>query len=267
MLRPGGALSGKISAEPMKILVTFAVDAEFAPWRKLRRFSETSRDAVPTYAAQVGATELRVLLTGVGGRKAWAEATKLIWDSDVDICISSGLAGALRPEHHVGDVLAAREVQAANWNKVIPCNATLLRVASTSGAKLVGAFHSANRVLVRAEEKDELSARADAVEMESGDILLEAVAFGAKVIAVRGISDAAGEDLPLDFNRTMTPAGDVSIARVLRQAAAHPSSLPALIRFGWHSHRAAEKLAVFLDRYVQELAHSPVDRSHEEVSA
>ena len=250
----------------MKILVTFAVDAEFAPWRKLRPFSESAAAGVKTYATRFANTELTVLLTGVGGRKAWAEATKLIWDANIDVCISSGLAGSLRTEHRVGDILAAREVHATSWNKVIPSDAALLKLAAASGAKIANAFHSVNRVLVRSEEKRELGAKADAVEMESGDILLEAVAFGAKVIAIRGISDGVEENLPLDFNRVNTDSGDISIRRVLLEAARHPASIPALIKFGLQSHKAAAKLACFLDAYVQQLTNTVSPKKAEEVS-
>jgi len=251
----------------MKILITFAVEAEFAPWRNMRQFSESAAAGVKIYATQIANTELTVLLTGVGGRKAWAEATKIIWDGNMDVCISSGLAGALKAEHRPGDILAAREVHATNWNKVIPSDSALLKLASAAGAKVVDAFYSADRVLIRAEDKRQLGSKADAVEMESGDILLEAVAFGAKVIAVRGISDAAGEDLPLDFNRTTTDSGDISISRVLKEAVRHPGSVLGLIRFGLQSRRAAAHLARFLDGFVVKLSQADLPKKAEEVSA
>ena len=103
----------------MKVLVTFAVEAEFAPWRRLRQFSQSDLGDVRAYSAQVKDAELVVLLTGVGGRRAWAEATKVIWDGNVDVCISSGLAGALREEHRPGDVLAAKEVHATSRKKAV----------------------------------------------------------------------------------------------------------------------------------------------------
>ena len=210
--------------------------------------------------------ELVVLLTGVGGRRAWAEATKVIWDGDVDVCISSGLAGALRGEHRPGDVLAAKEVHATNRKKVIRSDPALLRLARACGAKVADAFYSVDRVLVRSSEKCELGAKADAVEMESGDIMLEAVAFGAKVIAIRAISDAVEEDLPLDFNRVTSQSGDLSVTRVLVQAAAHPGSIPKLIRFGWQSRSAAERLAIVLDACIQKLVTTDIMKQATEVS-
>jgi len=251
----------------MKVLVTFAVEAEFSPWRRLRHFSQSNLRDVRTYSAQLKDGELVVLLTGVGGRRAWAEATKVIWDGNVDVCISSGLAGALRAEHRPGDVLAAKEIHATNWKKVIPSDPALLGLARGCGAKVVDAFYSVGRVLARSSEKSELGARADAVEMESGDIMLEAVAFGAKVIAIRAISDAVEEDLPLDFNRVTSESGDLSVTKVLAQAAAHPGSIPKLIRFGWQSRSAAGRLAIVLDACIQKLVTTDIMKKATEVSA
>ena len=208
-----------------------------------------------------------MLLTGVGGRRAWAEATKVIWDGNVDVCISSGFAGALRRGHRPGDVLAAKEVHATNRKKMIPSDSALLGLARACGAKVVDAFYGVDRVLIRSSEKSELGAKADAVEMESGDIMLEAVAFGARVIAIRAISDAVEEDLPLDFNRVTSESGEVKVTKILAQAAAHLGSIPKLIRFGWQSRKAAEKLAIVLDACIQNLSTMDTMNQPAEVSA
>ena len=238
----------------MRILVTFAVDAEFAPWRKLRQFQRKASAEMEYSVCQVGGVELGVLLTGIGGKKAWTEATRIIWDSDVDVCISSGLAGGLRPEHRAGEILAAEKVVAAGSVHFVTCNASLLQCATDCGAKRVRSFYTANRVIVESKEKRELGAIADAVEMESSEILQEAAAFGARGIAVRAISDTADEDLPLDFNRLASDSGDVSLLKVFGEVVASPSSIPALVRFGRRSQVAAESLAGFLERYVSTLA-------------
>jgi len=235
----------------MRILVTFAVEAEFAPWRKVRQFVKQTNGSAEYFAARIGDANVNVVLTGVGGKSAWLETTRIVWDGDVDICVSSGLAGALRREYQLGDILAAKEVQAISWNRVVASDAKLIQLAQEHGARAVGSFYSADRVIGSASEKRELGRVADAVEMESGEVLHEASVFGAKVIAIRGISDAVDEDLPLDFNRVMTPAGEVSIPKVLGEVVRHPMSAPALVRFGKQSRMAAEKLGAFLDRYLE----------------
>lgn len=235
----------------MRVLVTFALEAEFGPWRKVRQFVKQTNGSAEFFAAQIGGADVNVLLTGVGGKRAWLETTKTLWDSDVDICVSSGLAGALHPEYLPGDILAAKEVQAVGWKCVVASDAKLLQLAVEYGARSVGSFYSADRVIGLASQKCELGRMADAVEMESGEVLYEARAFGAKVIAIRGISDAVDEDLPLDFNKVVTSSGEVSIPRVLGEVVRHPMSTPALVRFGKQSRMAAEKLGAFLDRYVE----------------
>jgi len=238
----------------MKVLVTFAVDAEFASWRKLRRFEKVMREDLDCYASQVRATQVKVILTGIGGKKAWVEATKVLWDGDIDVCISSGLAGALKPEHKPGEVLAAESIYAANWTKVVAGDSALLDLAAGCGAKLVKCFYSADHLVLKAEEKHKLGLKADAVEMESVEVLYEASGFGAKGIAIRAISDAADEGLPLDFARATTESGDLSMTRVMGQVALNPGAVPSLIRFGQQSRIAAERLAAFLERYLEKLA-------------
>jgi hypothetical protein len=58
----------------------------------------------------------------------------------------------------------------------------------------------------------------------------------------------------LDFNQVTTRSGALSIPRVLGQVARRPTTIPSLIRFGQQSRLAAESLAQFLDRYLNQLA-------------
>ncbi len=238
----------------MRILVTFAVEAEFAPWRKLRQFERFEIEGCPVFSTTIDGMRLDVLLTGVGAKKAWVEATKIIWDGDTEVCISSGLAGGLRDEQSPEDVFVAQNIHAPNWKTIVRAADDLVELAAAAGAKIVGDLYSAERVVVLSSDKRELGKIADAVDMESGDILYEAQAFGARVAAVRAISDSVEEDLPLDFNRVTTDLGDVSMPRVLGEVVQSPGSIPALIRFGKQSRRAAERLANVLEKMVTTLA-------------
>ncbi len=238
----------------MRVLVTFAVDAEFAPWRRSRKFVETHNGLCPIYSAKFAESSVHVVLTGIGGKSDWFATIKRVWDGHVDICISSGLAGALRSDYRIGQVLAAKVVHSTGWYRATPADESLLQTAVATGAQEVGSFYSADHVVLSAREKQELGKRSDAVEMESGEVLYQAAACGARVIAVRGISDSAEEDLPLDFNRVTTATGQVSLRRVFGEVAMRPSAVPALLRFGQQSRMAAEKLAEFLERYIQTLA-------------
>ena len=241
----------------MKILVTFALETEFAPWRALREFRAVQWGDAEVYRAQIGAAEVGVILTGAGPKQAHLETAKVLGgDPDsVQLCVSSGLAGALKPQYQVGQVLAARSVRTENEvtdpsGDPLESSAPLLSFAAECGATVVEQFYSAVHVVGKAEEKRHLGERSDAVEMESFEVLLESAAYGIPAIAIRAVSDLVDDDLPLDMNRIFTDEGQVSIPRVLGQVALNPTSVPELVRLGRNSKTAAESLAHFLDKYI-----------------
>ena len=234
----------------MRILVTFAVEAEFAPWRKLRAFRKVRSERMDYFTSEINGSQLDVLLIGVGGRKPWLEVTGAIYESEIQLCVSSGLAGGLRPEHQIGEILVAEKILAPLRDISAFSESSMVDIAVSAGAKKVWCFYTTDHVVLTSAEKRELGSFADAVEMESFDVLTEGGMFSEKTVAIRGISDTVDEDLPLDFNRATDDAGDVSITRILGQIAVSPSSVPALVRFGQRSKSAAEALANFLERYL-----------------
>src|ERR1700687_4204391 len=102
----------------MRILVTFAVDAEFAPWRKLREFRRVSKVPFEIHDASFSNRTVRVLLTGIGWECARRTANPVMEDV-FDACISSGLAGGLKPEHRIGEILAFCDVGEVKGERAI----------------------------------------------------------------------------------------------------------------------------------------------------
>ncbi len=217
--------------------------------------------AADAYFAQIGTAEVGVVLTGVGPRAAKRELLKVLATEhdEINCIVSSGLAGALRTELELGQVLTARYVYSENPRpelntQVLQSSAALVSFAADCGATVVNRFLSANHVVATAAEKRLMGANADAVEMESFDVLHQAAEFGVPAMALRAISDLATEDLPLDMGEILTDAGQVSLPRVLERVARHPQSLPSLMRLGQNSKRAAESLAGILDSFVRTVA-------------
>ena len=174
-------------------------------------------------------------------------------------CISTGLAGSLKPEYEIGQVLASRTVFSEEAPEdfpggVLAGSPALISFAEMYGAKVVDRFHSTARVITRANEKLYLGRSADAVEMESFEVLRGAAASGIPAVAIRSISDLAGEDLPLDTVEIFNDRGQVSYPRVIGQIARHPNKVSGFMRLGQQSKLAAESLARFLDSYVLGLA-------------
>src|SRR5260370_14870500 len=98
----------------MKVVVTFAVEAEFAAWRKLHVFNLIDYQGLKLLRTKIGDAEVTVLITGVGSQAA-ALAMDLMMrmaDRDMyfDVCISSGWAGALCDTLSVGEIIGPKEL-------------------------------------------------------------------------------------------------------------------------------------------------------------
>src|SRR5262249_18790935 len=102
----------------MRILVTFAVDAEFAPWRKLRDLKSATVAGYEVKQAQIGRAAVDFIVTGMGLENA-RKGTEAALSQVHDICIASGFAGALKETFKVGDILAARAAQLIGKAKTI----------------------------------------------------------------------------------------------------------------------------------------------------
>jgi len=137
---------------------------------------------------------------------------------DVDLILSVGFCGALDPALRVGDVVDAERV------------------------------FTADRVAVTAAEKRVLREQtgADAVEMEARAVEAKAREWGTPFRCVKVVSDAAADDLPLDFNKYRDGEGRFSRVRIALAAIRRPSALAGLMRLDQNCRRAAEELGEFL---------------------
>jgi adenosylhomocysteine nucleosidase len=260
----------------LRVLVTFAVEAEFAPWRKLRVFRSIDYDGLHLWRTTAENNEITVLVTGVG-TEASARAMGLMMqmadeNKYFDICISSGLAGALQDTLTPGDIIAPQALllesaHADLQSDRLKVDADLRQRALDAGAIAADCLFTTDQVLVKARQKKMCSSRAQSVDMESFEIVKEASAWGTRAVVVRAISDSANEDLPIDFNLTLSKHRQVSVMKVIGELIKHPFAFPALLRFGRHSRYAAGRLANFLDQYVQKVGSArDVSRSTETVT-
>jgi nucleoside phosphorylase len=247
----------------MKVLVTFAVSEEFGPWQARHRFAPVRPEDPTVFQARVGDAEVTALLTGIGPRIAKLSTGILLAGLEsehmFDLCISTGLAGALKPGYAAGDILAASSIAREEKNLLLPrgelpAHPRCLELAGDCGARIVQRFRTSDHLILTACEKSLLAETADAVEMESFDILNEALSRGIPGIAIRAVGDSADEDLPLDFNQAVTPEGRISRGRIFTALLKRPMALPGLLRFARQSRDAAIALADYLDCYVATVA-------------
>jgi adenosylhomocysteine nucleosidase len=134
---------------------------------------------------------------------------------DVDGIISTGFCGALDESLSVGDIVTG------------------------------GGILSMDRVVVTAEEKRALREKtgAAAVEMEAAAVAAKAEQWGVPFRCIRAVSDAAAEDMPLDFNLYRDAEGRFSRTRIALAALTRPfTRVPALLRLDRNTKIAARSL-------------------------
>lgn len=245
----------------MRVLVTFAVDAEFAPWRKRHLFVafpvefEHRYCKESFYKARIGSSNVTVYLTGIGRTLPEYGLQKLFREKP-DACVSSGLAGGLKGFLRKGDVVAARFVASLYGEGSVGANTRLIEVAEKCGARVVEKCITSRQLLGQAQSKRAMGEFGDIVDMESFKIMSVVTGPEVPAITVRGISDTVDDDLPLDFSRVLDQSGRILTRQLAFELARYPHRIPALIRFGRESQKAAERLADFLDRYVEAISTS-----------
>jgi adenosylhomocysteine nucleosidase len=236
----------------MNILITYAVEVEFAPWRALN-MEKVTVGGVTSHRTHIGRATVDFVITGMGAANATRVANAVISNS-YSVCIASGFAGALLPAVKLGDIVACERVQHHAKHQIEICDPDLLAHASENGATRIATLLTTDHVVNTATEKNLLSAFADAVDMESFAILQAANKKKVPCAVVRVISDSSDRDMPAELDTIVDPQGHVKLTGVVRFVAKHPFMVPALVRLGRDSKNAAEALAHFLESYINKLS-------------
>jgi nucleoside phosphorylase len=246
-------------AEDFNIALLFALEREAKPWLKRSRATLQARLGRRSLWRAEHA-EARILTAVIGsGEQHAREGARWVFDrSRPDLALVCGLAGALRPDLCVGDIVLGERV--LDRSKTVAHEApteffrfaesTALHWRRTIGITCEGAFGAMEEKLKLAR-----AAGADWVDMESAIVLMEAGERGIPALAVRSIGDGVRRDLPLDFNAAFDPdRGAWPTGKILAQLVRRPWALPGLVRLQADTRRAAVRLADFLCAYLACLA-------------
>ena len=235
-----------------------AVQAAFPPG------VEQCLGGIPVHVHSVGGEEYWVVQTGMGLEKARRSASQLLVEQPIDLAVSTGFACALI-EVDIGALLVGLEVvqrteQSSKFVQVQSLvaprnerNLALTVLKTMVPPERIGRFVSTDRVVGSAKEKRELAKSTEAIglDMESAALAAEASRAQVPFVVIRSVSDLLDEDLPLDFNLFLNPAGWVKgVVAVLTT----PSSLLGLGRLRRQSTVAAQALTDFFRQYVASMA-------------
>lgn len=185
---------------------------------------------------------VRTIITGMGRRNAEDAIEKALTRLRPRRVITAGFAGGLNPALRMGTVVFEADGELALAQPLVDAGAVPAR------------FHCADRIAVTAAEKKKLHelTGADVIEMESQVIRSRCRNAGIPSATVRVVSDAADQDLPLDFNALMTPAFQINWWKFLRTLVARPLLIRRLIEFQRETREAAKELARILTAVLEQ---------------
>ncbi len=183
---------------------------------------------------------MEVLITGMGRENAERKLHSALKRNAYQLVLSCGFAGGLNPYLTAGTVVFATDEDAGLTPLLLSAGACPVR------------FHCSNRVATTVEEKTSLwrSTGADAVEMESEIIRAICRAHAIPSATIRVISDAANENLPLDFNIFMTSEQTLNYGKLVLSLLTSPAKIPAMLRLQRQTQLAARNLAGVLSRVI-----------------
>jgi adenosylhomocysteine nucleosidase len=183
---------------------------------------------------------MELLITGMGRENAERKLHAVLRQQECQLVLSCGFAGGLNPYLKSGTVVFATDEDAG-----------LTPMLLSAGACPV-TFYCSSRVATSVTEKKRLweETGADAVEMESEIIRAICKAHGIPSATIRVISDAANENLPLDFNALMTSDQKLNYLKLICTLVMSPGKIPALLRLQRQTQIAARNLAGVLSKVI-----------------
>jgi len=183
---------------------------------------------------------MEVLITGIGRENAERRLHSALKRNAYQLVLSCGFAGGLNPYLTAGTVVFSTDEDAGLTPTLLAAGACPVR------------FHCSGRVATTVEEKQALwqTTGADAVEMESEIIRAICRAHSIPSATIRVISDAANENLPLDFNVFMTAEQTLNYGKLILSLLTSPTKIPAMLRLQRQTQLAARNLAGVLSRVI-----------------
>ena len=226
--------------------ITFALPSESSDLRRRLQGLERHDNLL---SGRIGTRDVTILHTGVGAKACNARLEMLLHKTRPGLVISSGFAGAVSEDLHVGDLILAKNFS----DPGLLANAE--RILRDGQPRVVKLF-TATSIIDSVADRNEIARAADAaaVDMETGAIADVCKIHGVPLLSLRIISDTASQPFPappsvlFDIERQQT-----NFVRLLAYLLRDPGSVWRLFRFGRQIGRARARLTDAISDLVRSL--------------
>lgn len=219
-------------------------------------------------AGLLGQAPVVLVRAGMGAERAEAAVHRLVLRDGVARIMVCGFCAGLAPGVAPGDIVVATRVESRAAHLVwVPHAAEASAATARPGGIRVhaGPIVTVEEIARRPAAKRALAAEypgAIAMDMESDGAAKAASELGIPWVVVRAVTDGLADRFPLDFSRHVDPAtGDVRRSAVVRLLFLQPWLIPAIVRLGLRSARAARNLAAFVEVFLSATVASSSPRS------
>ena len=240
---------------PGIVAIVTALPEELAPLLgRLRGRTEERRDGGRLWRGSLGSTPVLLACAGDGNESSLRGVRALLDGERPRALLGVGVAGALTEDLAPGRVVFGERIIDSSGESPAADPGWLGRARGLSGAA-GAAFFTADRIVSSPEGRRALAARlppgSAAVDLESASWSRAAAEKGIPFLAIRAISDGAGERLPDILSECQKPGGPVLRACVARRALLRPATLRRLLQLRRRVRDASEALAAFVERLLQ----------------
>ena len=222
-----------MTALTIRTAIIAALPGELKPL--VKGWQSERRGTVHLWRKTSGEAEIVAACAGAGGECATRAFAAVESFGPIDSVVSIGWAGALRADFEPG--------HAYRCCGVIDQRTGERFLATPCAEQGENWLITSPRVADEAEKRRlTLSYNASLVDMEAAAMARLAAMRQIPFHCIKGVSDGFNDRLP-DFNRFLSPDGQMQLGKLIVYALLHPHYWPSLIRMGENSKRAALAMA------------------------
>lgn len=235
--------------------VVAAMPQEIAPFlRRISRYGKERTRGCNLFRFEMAGVPVALIESGMGPKHAAAATEALIASAAPSCILNFGFAGGVLTGTGVGELVLAERVlflEDGRLNEMPPPDPRLTRLVAEALAPAPITLQQGTFVTAAViTSKTTLAGLLDAgvkhpmLEMETAALLRVAAAAGVPVVALRGVSDGAAEELGFSLEEFCDDELSISVPRVLKTIAIKPWIIPQLIRLSGNTKRAGRSLAL-----------------------
>jgi adenosylhomocysteine nucleosidase len=226
------------------------------------------------YRFTYGEEKILLVKSGMGLDNAAAATNILIKEAKPCIIINFGFCGAVKPGPEVGDIMMAQRILLSRETLFSPQSGIVEEDAKLLSRSLADALNGRNfsvysgAFVTTAEIRNKVEmarlipawAPNPVLEMETAAVAKATAKEGVPLLAVRGVSDDAGEELGFSIGELTDNKMKIRIGKALLTVARKPWIIPQLLRLAKNSRKAGENLALAITVLLEDTDELPLKR-------